>query len=444
MIKTPVVLTIAGSDSGGGAGIAADLKTFSTLGVHGTCAITAVTSQNTMGVQSTFDLPADVVSDQIDAVCSDMEVTCAKTGMLASPDIVMKVAECVKKYGLRLVIDPVMAAEAGGDLLTKDAFLIMKEELLPLCEVITPNIHEASALSGISIRNLDDARDAAKVIASAGARHVIITGGHLDASDLVYCPAQEEFTLVPGDFVEGGTHGSGCTYSAALAAYLASGYDVVDAARAAKEFVENAIKASISVGHGVGPVNQISTIRQDAARYQVLEDVMNAVDMLMECKEFANLVPEVGCNVAMAVPGACDVSDVAAVAGRIVRLKGRPACVGCVEFGASSHVARIILAAMQYDSTYRASVNIRYSKEVLDICREMGLSMSSFSRAEEPEHTHTMDWGVSHAIELYGSVPVIIFDEGGMGKEPMVRVLGRSAQDVAKTATEVARRIARS
>ena len=444
MIKIPVVLTIAGSDSGGGAGIAADLKTFSTLGVHGTCVITSVTSQNTTGVQSTFDIPADVVCDQINAVCSDMDVTYAKTGMLASPDIVAKVAECVKKYDLKLVIDPVMAAEAGGDLLTKDAFSIMKEQLLPLCEVITPNVYEATALSGVDIKDLNDAKDAAKAIAAAGARYVIITGGHLDASDLVYDSAQEEFTVVSGDFVEGGTHGSGCTYSASMTAYLASGYDVADSAKSAKEFVEKAIKASTPVGHGVGPVDQVSALRQDAARYRVLEDVMGAVDLLTDCKDFADFVPEVGCNIAMAIPDASAVSDVAAVAGRIVRLKNEPVCVGCVEFGASSHIARIVLAAMQTDPNCRASVNIRYSQKVLDICKEMGLSMSSFSRAEEPENTHTMDWGVSHAIELYGGVPVIISDEGGMGKEPMVRVLGKSAQDVVKIATEVARRAARS
>jgi len=442
MNKTPVVLTIAGSDSGGGAGIEADTKTFAALGVHGSCAITSVTSQNTRGVLKTYDLPPQVVADQIDAVCADMEVAWAKCGMLASPDIVRAVADRVKRYDLPLVLDPVMAAEAGGGLLSKSALPVLIDELLPASEVITPNIYEASALSGVSVKSRDDARQAAKAIAEMGACTVIITGGHLDASDLVYESGNETFTVIAGEFVKGGTHGSGCTYSAALAAYLARGFTVVDGAKHAKRFVEQAIKGSVPVGSGVNPVNQLSHLLDDAARYHVLEDIMCAVDTLTNCEPFANLIPEVGCNIAMATPQADDTADVAAVAGRIVRLKGMPVVVGCVEFDASSHVARIILAAMQFDPDVRAAVNVRYSKEVLRACREIGLSISSFDRADEPEHTSTMDWGVSHSIKMHGSVPDVIYDEGGIGKEPMVRILGKSAVDVAGIAVKIARRCA--
>ncbi len=441
MSKTPVVLTIAGTDSGGGAGASADLKTFASIGVHGTCAITSVTSQNTTGVISAYDLPSQVVKDQIDAVCTDMDVRWAKSGMLASPEIVSTVAEYIKKYDLSLVIDPVMAAEAGGDLLTTDALSVMRDELLPLCAVVTPNTYEASAISDITIEDREDAKRAAKAISDMGVPTVIVTGGHLDASDVVYESKNDTFTVISGKFIEGGTHGSGCTYSAALTAYLAQGHSVVDSARYAKRFVEHTIRESVPIGTGVAPVNQVAHIRKDAARYEVLDETGRAVEMLTGCESFAKLIPEVACNIAMAIPDASDVQDVAAVSGRIAKLKGKAVNVGCVEFGASSHVARIILAAMQFNKNIRASVNIKYSMDVLEVCKKLDLTISSFDRADEPEKTSTMDWGVTHAIKEYGSVPDIISDVGGIGKEPMVRVLGSGALDVAKTAVRIAKEL---
>ena len=443
MTKTPVVLTIAGTDSGGGAGVSADLKTFASIGVHGTCAITSVTSQNTTGVISAFDMPPPVVMDQIDAVCTDMDVQYAKTGMLASAEIVSAVSKYVKKYNLTLVVDPVMAAEAGGELMTTDAMSVIRDELLPLCMVVTPNTNEASALSGIVIQDRNDAKRAAKIIAGMGAVNVIITGGHLDASDVVYESKTDTFTVISGEFIKGGTHGSGCTYSAALTAYLAHGHSIVNSARCAKHFVEHAIRESVPIGSGVAPVNQVAHIRNNATRYEVLNETGRAVEILTECRSFANLVPEVSCNIAMAIPDASNVWDVAAVSGRIVKHKGKAVNVGCVEFGASSHVARIILAAMQFDNNVRASVNIKYSMEVLEICKKLDLTISSFDRADEPEKTSTMDWGVTHAIKEHGSVPDIISDAGGIGKEPMVRILGSGAKDVAKTAVKIAKELAK-
>lgn len=441
MSKTPVVLTIAGTDSGGGAGASADLKTFASIGMHGTCAITSVTSQNTTGVHGAHDLPTQVVKDQIDAVCIDMDVRWAKSGMLASPEIVSAVAECIKKYDIQLVVDPVMAAEAGGDLLTTDALSVMQDELLPLCTVVTPNTNEASAISDITIEDREDAKRAAKAISDMGVPTVIVTGGHLDASDVVYESKNDTFTVISGEFIEGGTHGSGCTYSAALTAYLAQGHSVVDSARYAKRFVEHAIRESVPIGTGVAPVNQVAHILKNAARYEVLDETGRAVEMLTGCESFAKLIPEVACNIAMAIPDASDVQDVAAVSGRIAKLKGKAVNVGCVEFGASSHVARIILAAMQFNKNIRASVNIKYSMDVLEVCKKLDLTISSFDRADEPEKTSTMDWGVTHAIKEYGSVPDIISDAGGIGKEPMIRVLGSGALDIAKTAVRIAKEL---
>ncbi|TGC08354.1 bifunctional hydroxymethylpyrimidine kinase/phosphomethylpyrimidine kinase [Methanolobus halotolerans] len=440
MTKVTVVMTIAGSDSGGGAGIEADIKTFSALGAHGTCAITSVTSQNTMGVLSAFDLPEEVIRNQIDAVCSDMHIEWAKSGMLSSPGITSTVAEMVSKYGIKLVVDPVMAAEAGGALLRKEAIATLKEDLLPLSYVVTPNISEAVELSGMKITNIEEAKNAARAIAGTGVKAVIVTGGHLDASDVVYESETQEFTVIPGNFVRGGTHGSGCTYSASLTCFLAQGMSLPEAARNAKEFIIRAIQGSKTVGKGVGPVNPLAGMLSDSGRYAVLEDLKEAARIISSSDSFGYLIPEVGSNIAMAIPDAKDKADVAAVEGRIVRLRGLPEVVGNIDFGASSHVARIILAAMNYDSRIRAAVNVRYSEGIIEICRQMDLSTSSFDRKDEPEKAQTMDWGTCNAIERHGSVPDIIYDKGGPGKEPMIRVLGKNARNVTSIAISISER----
>ncbi len=434
----PTVLTIAGVDSGGGAGLAADLKTFAALGVHGTCVITSLTAQNTRGVLNSYDIPVEFIEEQFQAVVSDIRVDCAKTGMLSSPAIVRTVVDLLQDEKFPVVIDPVMAAEAGGELLMDEAISVLIEELMPLCIVITPNVVEAERLSGLKIMDIKDAKKAAKKIHEMGANAVIVTGGHLEGTDVLY---DGEVTYIEGTLVKGGTHGSGCTHSATIAAELAKGASLLEAARRAKKFVETAILASVEIGSGVAPVNQIGPLLLEAERYRVLRKVEKAVALIENNKDFSDLVPEVGCNIAMAISNASSTHDVAAVQGRIVRLKGVPHAVGCPEFGASSHMARIVLTAMRSDGSMRAAMNIRYSEEAVAACKDMGLSIASFSREDEPEGVATMEWGVGEVIRREGGVPDVIFDTGGVGKEAMIRLLGKDALEVAGRAVEIARGI---
>jgi hydroxymethylpyrimidine/phosphomethylpyrimidine kinase len=246
-------LTIAGSDSGGGAGIEADLKTFQALGVHGTCAITAITSQNTTGVQAVFDVPPAVIESQICSVMSDFSIGHAKTGMLSRPGTVEVVARCVKKYGIRLVVDPVMAAESGGMLLHPEAVDALRDMILPVAEAVTPNIYEASVLSGVRVNDEASAKQACKAIHGMGTKYVIITGGHMGGIDVLYDGSV--FKVFRGELINGGTHGTGCTHSAALTAYLCRGENIEDACSKAKSFVKNAVMNFMDVGHGVRPVN---------------------------------------------------------------------------------------------------------------------------------------------------------------------------------------------
>ncbi len=435
----PTALTIAGVDPGGGAGIAADLKTFAALGVHGTCVITSLTAQNTRGVLNSYDIPVEFIEEQFDAVVSDIRIDSVKTGMLSSPDIVRDVVNLLKDREFPLVIDPVMAAEAGGELLKGEAVRVLIDELIPLCTVITPNVGEAERLSGMKIMDMKDAKKAAKRIHDLGARAVIVTGGHLDGTDVLY---DGEVTYIEGTLVRGGTHGSGCTHSAVIAAELAKGTTLVEAASLAKKFVEKAILKSVKIGAGASPVNQIGPILAQAERFHVQKNVEEAV-ALIEQDMAAELIPEVGCNIAMGISQAASTNDVAAVSGRIVKLKGRPHAVGCVSFGASSHMARIVLTAMTSDYSIRAAMNIRYSQDTISACKELGFEIQSFFREDEPEGVSTMEWGVDEVIRREGRVPDVIYDTGGVGKEAMIRLIGKNAVEVAGMAVEITRTMIR-
>jgi hydroxymethylpyrimidine/phosphomethylpyrimidine kinase len=263
-----VTLTIGGSDSGGGAGIQADIKTFSVLGVHGTSAITAITAQNTVGVQHVFGLEPEVVTAQLRSITNDFRVVYAKTGMLYSAEIVFAVAKHIEETRIPLVVDPVIEAEAGGRLLRPDAVAALVKSLLPLASVVTPNIFEARAIAGIEVKDVDSAEIAARRIADLGARAVIIKGGHLDCTDLVL--EDDKIYLLEGERVTGGNHGVGCTYSASLTAFLAIGLPLIEAAAKAKQFAAQAISWSMDVGRGVGPVDQAGNIREEASKVEAL------------------------------------------------------------------------------------------------------------------------------------------------------------------------------
>lgn len=255
-------LTIAGSDSGGGAGIQADLKTFAACGVYGTSAITAITAQNTLGVMSWEAVSTDLVVAQIEAVAGDLPPQAVKTGMLATAAIVEAVAAAIGGLDLpNLVVDPVMIAKGGDRLLREDAVAAIKAHLLTLAEIVTPNIPEAEVLGGTSIRTVADMRAAARRIRALGPRVVVVKGGHMDATDTgnvvidVVCTPNDEFELRGPRLETRHTHGTGCTFAAAAAAFLAQDQAVDEALRNAREYLEGAIRNAPGLGQGHGPLN---------------------------------------------------------------------------------------------------------------------------------------------------------------------------------------------
>ena len=260
----PRALTIAGSDSGGGAGIQADLKTFSALGVFGMTTVTAVTVQNTRGVQSFEAISPATVGAQIRAVVTDIGVDAAKTGMLANAEIVAAVADAIEETGIRnLTVDPVFVSKHGHLLLAEDAVEVLRSRILPLAAVVTPNLSEAAGLAGISIGSKADMSRAADAILGLGAGAVLVKGGHLqgthEAADLFADGVREEW-IVAERIETPNTHGTGCTLSAAITARLAMGDGLLDAVRAGKAFVTEAIRQALAIGEGIGPVDQLWSV----------------------------------------------------------------------------------------------------------------------------------------------------------------------------------------
>lgn len=262
----PRVLTIAGSDSGGGAGLQADLKTFAALGVYGTVAVTSVTAQNTQGVFSVHVVPPDMVAQQIDAVVEDIGTDAIKSGMLSNAAIIEVVADRLRRHEVAsYVLDPVMISETGHTLLQPQAIDALKSQLIPLAFILTPNIAEAEKLTNRTIENEEDMRDAARAIKDMGATHVLVKGGHMkgDVATDVLCEAGTFHSFSAPRIETRNTHGTGCTYASAIAAYLAKGHTVSEAVSQAKVYVTGAIQHGLDLGHGAGPLDHFWNSHRD-------------------------------------------------------------------------------------------------------------------------------------------------------------------------------------
>ena len=263
------VLTIAGSDSCGGAGIQADIKTFCALGTYGMSVVTAVTAQNTTGVKSVREMDTDIIKEQIDCLFEDIEIHGVKIGMVSSIEIIDTISQCLKKhYAKNIILDTVMVSKSGCHLLRPEAQRELIKKLFPLALLVTPNLYEAQVITGEKIETLLEMKQAAIKIHMLGARNVVVKGGHLtgDAIDVFY--DGENFEYIKGKRIDTkNTHGTGCTFSSAITAYVAKGYSVLDAVKHAKEYINGAIENSIALGHGVGPTNHFYNLYKKAGMF---------------------------------------------------------------------------------------------------------------------------------------------------------------------------------
>ena len=435
-MKKKIVLSIAGSDPSSGAGIQADLKSFSFLGLHGTTVVTCITSQNTRRVKKIHKLPVEIIENQIDVLFEDFNIDAVKTGMLYDEEIIKCVAKKISEYKLTPVVDPVMIA-TSGDLLSQNTFVnSFKKYLLPKTFMLTANIPEACELTGLRINSIKDFKKNCQKLHSFGPKYVLIKGGHLDtknAIDILYDSKNfYEFSLprIPNKKA----HGSGCTLSAIITGLLALGETPVEAVRKAKYIIWDMINQGHIPGKGSDILNHSCEMIMPSTfpnnkYFDVWFELKNAIQKLVSILP-PTFVPEVGMNFAYAVKNAQKLQEICAVNGRIFKTKDKTMICGDIDFGSSKHVASVVLAAMSVDKNVRSAANICYSKNIVELCKKVGFSIGSFDRKNEPTNaTSTMEWGTKHAISKLGFVPDVIYDTGDIGKEPMIRVLGNNPED---------------
>lgn len=434
------ILTVAGSDSCGGAGIQADLKAITLLGAHGLSVITALTAQNTQGVFGVHPVPVEFIGAQWDAVVADVTIDAVKSGMLWNAQVISTVAEKLRRSKIPIkVFDPVMVSKSGAALLKKDGRAALVRELLPLSSIVTPNIPEARILSGCAIRTTRDMEVAARQIHRMGAGCVLIKGGHRRGAAIdVLFDGGKMYQLSTPRIATVHTHGTGCTLASAIAVELTRSDSMLDAVTKAKEFVAKAIAHAMPLGKGQGPLNPYPSVGRDAELYRAVKALQQAFQKLQAHKA-GRLIPEVQSNLGFALPEARDAEEVVAFPGRIVRLGDEAVALAYPEPGASHHVASIILKVMSVNPAYRAAMNIRFAPEILKKCRQQQWRIARFDRRKEPQPVKqregaSLEWGISSVLKRSSAIPDIIYDLGDFGKEPMIRVLGRTPEEVVNKA----------
>ncbi len=431
-----VALSIAGSDSGAGAGIQADIKTFSALGVYGCTAITAITAQNTRRVSRIVEVPPAMIKDQIASILNDIPPDAIKVGMVYSRIAIDTIGGLLKKSKVPVVLDPIFGSGTGAKLLRDDAFDSFVSGLIPICTLITPNRTEAERLAGIKIRNEADGVEAARKIKKLGAESVIVKGGHFGRTNVtdLLLDKNSRLTRITNPRISiGESHGSGCNFSSAATAYLAKGTSILEACKRANEYVHIAIRNAVTVGRGLPVTNPLSAIYQDASRYHVLAELQHAVEEVCVLRGFHTLIPETQTNFVYALSQATGISDVAGVRGRIVRIGNSAVPASYIEFGASQHVASGILAFMSVNPEIRSALNIRFDESLLRTCNKL-FATASYDRRKEARHLkreegHSVAWGTRRALSSNPKAEVI-FHRGDIGKEPMITIFGRRPADV--------------
>jgi hydroxymethylpyrimidine kinase / phosphomethylpyrimidine kinase / thiamine-phosphate diphosphorylase len=430
------VLSIAGSDSGGGAGIQADLKTILSLGGYGMSVITALTAQNTLGAHAVSMVEPDFVEKQIEAVLSDIGADCVKTGMLGNGAIVKVVADQILKHGVqKLVVDPVILSKTGSVLLDESGRKEMVEKLFPICYLLTPNIPEAEIFYGKKINGVSDMKKAAKTLMKMGPKFVLVKGGHLkDAPVDVLHDGNQDYEFQTQRVRTRHTHGTGCTLSAAISTFLAGGMPVMESIDKAKRYLYRALRFSLGMGRGIGPLNHYASVAREIARTEVIEELDKALNRLKRL-HIGHLIPEVQSNLAYAIPYAETVNDVASFPGRIVRLVNTIDTLTGARFGASRQIHHLVLAAMEYDPQRRAAMNLSYSDILVKRIRSLGFTVAEFDRSRTPpdlqqEEGSTLAWGVQDVMEELGRVPDAIFDRGAVGKVPLIRLFATDPSSI--------------
>lgn len=428
------LLSIGGSDPSSGAGIQGDIKTFGAHGNYGVTIVTAVTSQNTSAFLCAEPVSAKILRSQLDAVLSDFEIDGIKVGMVYTLEIVRVLAErlCRLRPRVPIVVDPVVRSTTGGVLLEDSALLDYSRLIVPLADVLTPNMYEARILASVGGLDAGTPRAAALQLQKMGAASVVITGiTERGAVKDVVVEGDKRPYVVAGPSISGTTHGGGCTFSAALLCTLAGGAGLSESVRAARKFVTQYLRRPQKVAKGI----KIAGVVAGGLHDKLYADLAGAIDAFTRINGIHRSIPECQTNFVYSGPRPVVTRDVLGVLGRITRAGRRVLVAGDLQYGGSKHVATALIAVSKRFPSIRSAVNIRHSDSVISALTDAGLTIYSYDRSKESQQTKsvgsTIEWGVSVAIKDAGGLaPDAIFHRGDYGKEPMIILFGASPDDV--------------
>ena len=430
------VLSIAGSDSSSGAGIQADLKTLSSLGTYGCSAITAITVQNTKNIFEVFPIPTEIVIRQINSILNDIRIDAIKIGMVYDEIIINKIFKILNNTKIPIIVDPIFTSTSGKNLIKYEAIKALTKKILPIATIITPNINEATQLSGIDIKNKEDLVKSLIKMKKLGPKNVIVKGGHLLSEHSIDTLIDDKLNII--EFSNSRisipeNHGSGCNFSAALSAYISQGYEIPIACKLANEFINSVLKNLLYIGKGYPVTDTALTTSSSAFKFHVIEELSIAINELEAITDVGKLIPETQSNFAYAIPNATSIKEVAGIKGRIVRIDQKVKASSCIEFGATQHIASAVISYMNINPLMRAGFNIKYDKKIIEILQSF-MKISEYDRRLEPQKLkekegYTIQWGVKKAIlkdkEVRG-----IYHKGDIGKEPMIILFAHNPAEI--------------
>ncbi|AHC51289.1 phosphomethylpyrimidine kinase [Sulfolobus acidocaldarius SUSAZ] len=447
-MRKPVALSIAGIDTGNGAGAESDLKVYEILGVHGVIAVTALTAQSTTGIRAVLPTPPEFLKTQLDTLFDDFEIKDVKIGMIYNKDQFAIVRDYLRDK--RVVTDPVLFAKDGTQLI-KD-LEEYKRNILRNTTVLTPNIPEASYLSSMKISSIEEVKLACKTISKDfNIPYVVIKGGHAEddySIDVLYDSNRDLYYGIGYKRLnQKHTHGTGSVFATAVSAELSKGNDILTALRQARSLLQDSIYYGLEIGHGIGPIDPMVPIVKKSMKFDVIQEMTRFSQEVESVDGFYKLIPEVQSNLAHSIPSQYvrGLEDIATFRDRIVKNWDNRVKVGLpAVFGKPTHTARLLLSILPYETKASVLMNIRFEDKIVNLLKEVGYNTLEINRELEPMSNvegKSMQWIASYIHENYGRIPNVIFDRGVKGKEAMIRFWTSSIDEMIDTLKYLAKNL---
>ena len=413
------VLVVGGSDTSSASGIQGDIKTLAELGVYSPSIITAVTSQNTVKYHSTHALSKEIIKDQFYSILCDFKIDAVKIGMVYNSEIIQQIHSEIKDLDAHIILDPVIKSTTHGEIIKSEAIDDYKKLLLPLAHSITPNVYEASVLTGLKLQTKQNVTQAAQLILKMGVKHVIITGNEFEAniiSDLIVWENSEK--ILSNRKIDMENRGGGCRFACALAMQIAKECEITRAVKFAQKFTISSIKHAQKYTSGTSIVESCS---KDHLRLSL------AIEDFLNIDHVSKIIPECQTNFVYSKSNPESISDILGLKGRIVKTGDTAMQAGKLEYGSSKHVASAVLAMMKKFKGVRSAVNIKYSNEIIIRAKKIGLIVAKYDRScesveQKMQEGNTVFWGITDAIKHAQEAPDLIYHTGDHGKEPMMLI----------------------